>query len=380
MRGYVREYRPNKWSYTVYIGKVDGKPKKTEKGGFSSKKEAENALSVKLAELATTGEIFKPTDKTLQEVFEEFITSAQITRKPATVVKHKSIWKNHVASALGFRFLKTIKTTDIDKFIQSRADAGYSQQFVKSIFKCLFALFTFCIDREYLKTNPMLKATNPKVIKSPVEVFTHEELQKIDALLKTTNLHTSFIIAINTGMRIGEVFGLRWRNVDFRNNTITIDHQLLYEKGRYCIGQPKSEAGNRTIKMTAQLHEYLQELKKTQQKNRKLACELYKDNTVFNYFTNSYECVSDFVNVKPDGEFLTLNSAKYITRVCRDNGIKFHFHNLRHTHATTLLENGASIKMVQERLGHARPEITLNIYSHVTNKHEADILDRITML
>lgn len=376
MRGHIREYRPGKWSYSIHVGKVDGKYKKVEKGGFTTKTDAETACNIKLAELATTGEVFVPSNMTLDELFNEFTTSAAITRKPSTLVKHKSIYEHHIKEPLGHRYIKTIKTKDINDLIAKKIEEGYSDSYIGSMFKTLSAIFIHATDHEYIKTDPMLKASSPKVIKPPIEVFTPEEIETLGERLKTTNCYLPFKIGINTGMRIGEVVGLRWRNIDLANNMILVDHQLLAEKARYCIGETKNKR-IRSIKITQELSDFLREELHRQEKNKAVAGEFWATNKVFNYFTNKVEVVDDFVCIKENGEFINHGGIKYINRVAKPLGIKFNFHNLRHTHATILLENGASIKMVQERLGHARPEITLNTYCHVTSKYEANILDVI---
>ncbi len=376
MRGHIREYRPGKWSYTIYVGKVDGKPKKEEKGGFTSKSDAEAACSIKLAELATTGEIFKPSDMTLQDLFDEFISSATITRRPSTMVKHNTIRTHHIKEPLGHRFIKTLKPKDINDLMVKKIADGYSDGYVNSIFKTLSAMFLLAEEHQYIKTNIMTKASRPKVAKAPVDIFTPEQIQIILDAIANTNLLLPVKIGLNTGMRVGEVLGLRWKDIDFNTNTIKIDHQLLAEKGRYCIGETKT-GRVRSIKITQELADYLQDKKKNQDLNKKIAGEFYKEIKVFNYFTNKTEIVTDFVCVKDNGAQINQGSLKYVDRVTTPLGVEFNFHKLRHTHATNLIENGASIKMVQERLGHARPDITLNVYSHVSSKYEQNILDVI---
>ena len=376
MRGHIREYRPGKWSYSIHVGKVDGKYKKVEKGGFNTKTDAENACNIRLAELATTGEVFVPSNLTLEELFNEFKVSAAITRKPSTLVKHKSIWEHHIKEALGHRYIKTIKTKDIDTLIAAKIEKGYSESYIGSMFKTLSAIFIYAYDNEYIKTNPMDKASSPKVIKPPIEIFTPEEITTLLERLQTTNCLLPFKLGLNTGMRIGEVVGLRWRDIDLANNLISVNHQLLAEKGRYCIGETKTKR-TRALKITSELSNFLRDQLHRQEENKALAGEFWATNKVYNYFTKRVEVVDDFVCIKDNGAFVNHGGIKYINRVAKPLGINFNFHNLRHTHATLLLENGASIKMVQERLGHARPDITLNIYSHVTSKYEKDILEVI---
>ncbi len=379
MRGYIRQYgKSDKWSYTVDVGKIDGKRKKIERGGFSTKAEAEAALTAKLHELNTTGAIFEPSKMTFDELYQEFLElECHLTKRANTIKKYDSMYIHHVKEAIGHRYVKSITSRDIDKFIVELSKKGYSEGFIKSNFNFIAAVFSYAVRQKHIKENPSTNASIPKVTKAPIEILTTEQIQDMLEVLSNSNLITSFIIGLYTGMRAGEVFGLRWSDINFNTKTISINKQLLFETNHWCLGMPKTNGSNRVIKMSEFLSDYLQQCKSNQESNRESAAEWYVDNKVFNNFTKKIELVTDFVNVKDNGMFLTSDSAKYISRVAKTKGIDFHFHILRHTHATQLLENGASIKLVQERLGHARPEITLQTYSHVTPLHENNVLEAL---
>lgn len=382
MRGCIRQYGKNKkYSYIVDVGKIDGKRKTIERGGFSTKDEAEAALTAKLHELNTTGVIFEPSKITFDELYQDFLElDCKLTKRANTIKKYESMYKHHVKDAIGHRYINSISSKDIDKFIAKMSQRGYSEGFIRSNFNFIAAVFSYAVRKKHIKENPTSDAAIPKVTKPPIEILSTEEIEKMLGLLKNSNLLTSFNIGLYTGMRVGEVFGLRWKDINFKNKTITINKQLLHEKKHWCIGLPKTNGSERVIKMSEFLCEFLKQQKEKQNENRENIREWYVDNKVYNNFTKKIEMISDFVNVKDDGTFLTPDSAKYISRVAKANGIDFHFHILRHTHATQLLENGASIKLVQERLGHARPEITLQTYSHVTPIHESNIIDALPII
>ncbi|KAF5041107.1 Tyrosine recombinase XerC [anaerobic digester metagenome] len=379
MRGYIRQYgKSDKWSYTVDVGKIDGKRKKIERGGFSTKAEAEAALTAKLHELNTTGAIFEPSKMTFDELYKEFLDmECRLTKRANTIKKYDSMYIHHVKDNLGHRYVKSITARDIDKFIVELSKKGYSEGFIKSNFNFIAAVFSYAVRQKHIKESPSLGASIPKVTKAPIEILTTEQIETMLDLLSNSNLITGFIIGLYTGMRVGEVFGLRWSDINFKTKSITINKQLLFETDHWCLGLPKTNGSSRVVKMSEYLATYLQQCKENQAANRAAAGEWYFDNKIFNNFTKKVETVTDFVNVKEDGTFLTSDSAKYIPRVAKTKGIHFHFHLLRHTHATQLLENGASIKLVQERLGHARPEITLQTYSHVTPLHENNVLESL---
>lgn len=185
-----------------------------------------------------------------------------------------------------------------------------------------------------------------------------------------------FTVMIGTGMRVGEVCGLRWEDVDFENNIIYVNHTLVYynhrnESGCYFnIHTPKTKAGKRQIPMLAEVKEAFLNEKEYQEYNG-LKCNVSVDGYTDFIFINR------FGNVQHQG---TLNKAlRRIIRDCNDeqlsNGKKnpvllpnFSCHSLRHTFVTRLVENGVNIKVIQEICGHSRSDVTLDIYTTVTKE------------
>lgn len=183
-----------------------------------------------------------------------------------------------------------------------------------------------------------------------------------------------FITMLWTGMRVGEITGLRWEDIDFDNNLIYINHTLVYydtrtEKGcKFAINTPKTKAGKRTIPMLPKVKKALKQ-EKERQNDLGINCNVKIDgytNFVFlNRFGNVYQQCS-------------LNKAlKRIIRDCNyeifDGKIKsdtilpnFSNHSLRHTFTTRMVESGINLKVMQEILGHSDISTTMNIYAEAT--------------
>ncbi|MCC0641859.1 site-specific integrase [Clostridioides sp. ES-W-0017-02] len=143
--------------------------------------------------------------------------------------------------------------------------------------------------------------------------------------------------------------------MDLENKIIHVRHTLI-SKGKegFELGTPKTESSYRKINIGDTLTKVLREHKKLQKEMKLKFGEWYIN--------------SNFVCTKEMGEHVTTNSLKYLSRIVNyELGIDFNFHSLRHTHATMLLENGANIKDIQHRLGHAKISTTMDTYSHVTN-------------
>ena len=156
------------------------------------------------------------------------------------------------------------------------------------------------------------------------------------------------------------------------NKKIKISKQLLFQDKKWCFCPLKTKNAYRSVNITDSFCNYLKKLKNVHEENKSLYKDGYKRNFVTERLIKNKEKlieVTDFVNVKVNGEMLTTNSIKFMSRTIKaELGIDFKFHNLRHTYATILAESGISPRYVQEMLGHSKLEFTLRYYTHVTEK------------
>lgn len=228
-----------------------------------------------------------------------------------------------------------------------------------------------------------------------VETITIEQFNKIiDRFPETTDYYLPIVIGFYTGCRIGEVLALTWDDIDFKNKTITINKSLIFntENKQWYLGPTKTFTSNRTISIGNSLIKILKRFQNNQLKNQLKYGEYYKtiyskEETVNNKkmdrlyvlpssITNKHFTLQKLVCSRVNGDLLTTNSMKYVSKIVNyELGINYRFHCLRHTHATLLIQNGANIKDVQTRLGHASVETTLDTYTHSTEKSCKDTVD-----
>ncbi len=370
MKGSVRK-RGERWEYRIYLGVIDGKPKLFERGGFAKKSEATIAMNDKLNELNKTGTIIKEAKLNFSQVFEEFLENeGNSTRKISTIKRYKSIYTNHFVEAFAHYTITAIETSTIQKFLSSKSDT-HSIEYIRSMHNMLHVIFDYAIRMKYIKTNPMVGVKPPKKInKNVITVFTMDELKLFNERLATTNLQLALQIGINLGVRIGECFALQWSDFDFEKNTVRISKQLQDYDKAWCFTTLKTSNSYRTLSFPDTFKTYLLNVKKAQED---LALEYgigyVRNNTIVDRRTEKVSLihVSDFINIKPNGQMLNTNSMKVASRIfSTEYDIDFKYHTLRHTHATMLIENGVNPKFVQERLGHSKPDFTLQIYTQVT--------------
>lgn len=385
MKGSVRK-KGATWSFRLDLGKQEnGKRKQIERSGFKTEKEAEAMLAKYIDEYNTTGEVVEDKKVTLGEIFYEFLEKeANISRKHSTIVRYKSLYRNHIEDELGFRYVGTISTENLQNFLNSKSDT-HSSEYIRSIYNFLLVLFGYAIKRKYIRKNPTDNVIPPANYRAYGEIknYTKEELAKMEERYSTTNLIPAFKIGINLGLRVGECFALRFSDIDWEKQTIRINKQLHFQDKQWSFILPKTACSVRTIKMGDEFATYLKELQQQHDKNKKEYGVGYTINYVTDRRGNKPQriIVDDLINVKQNGEMLTTNSVKFMSRIVKnDLGIEFKYHNLRHTHTTMLAEAGVNPKYVQKRLGHSKLSTTLNYYTHITDKMDeevANIMDNI---
>ena len=216
--------------------------------------------------------------------------------------------------------------------------------------------------------NPADRVKMPKKEKFVGKAYDVEQAKVLVSKLNEEPLKSAVILGLYYGLRRSEVCGLRWRDVDFKNCTMTICNTVVQVKEIYEQEQTKSEASRRTMVLLPETIPYLKALKKHQTEMR---LKLGSD-----YNVNDHVCVwDDGRQMRPD----------YITRKFRQFLIKeelplIRFHELRHTAGSILLNNGMSAKQIQEYLGHEKIATTLDLYGHLTAESKKETADKMNSL
>ncbi|NFH89146.1 site-specific integrase [Clostridium botulinum] len=367
MEGGVRK-RGSAWYYYFEAGKINGKRNKIERKGGNTKKEALAALRLALNELNDTGSCIHETNMSFSDYLDYWFNEYVMKNcKYNTQQTYKTFININLKPNLGIYKLKQLNYAGLQEFLNKQYAHGYSKNTLarlRSIITHSLEMAVFPYD--LIKVNPAQYLTIPRFdnISKKNIVISIENFNKIiERFPCRTSFYIPLQIALNTGMRVGEVCGLTWDCVDFENKTIRVEKILIFKtKQGYEFGTPKTKKSIRTISIGDTLINILKSHKKWQEQNKQEYGEYYNDN--------------NFVCTKENGSFVTMTSLRYLSRIVNmELQIEFNFHSLRHTHATMLLEGGANIKDIQDRLGHSSLSTTMNIYSHVTNKMKNDTVN-----
>ncbi len=216
-----------------------------------------------------------------------------------------------------------------------------------------------------LAINPADAVEPPRPDHAEIEILMDDELHTVLKTARSTRSYPPILLAATTGMRRGEVLGLRWRDVNLDTAELTVNNTLEETKAGLRLKEPKSKRSRRNITLPALMVDALRAHKVAQAQERFMLGLGWDDD---GYVFATLE----------GGPMRPRNLSKEFTRIVERAGARrVSFHSLRHTHANQLLRDGVHVKVVSERLGHSTISITLDIYAHTIPNMQADAAARI---
>lgn len=289
--------------------------------------------------------------------------------RPRTFEKYKSCMDTYILPPFGDVPLEELTALDVQKHLNSLLENGRKdgKGLSSSTVRAVRRYFCMCLDDAVdngLITRNVVRSTKPaKLIKKDIVVLTKDELNRLIAIAREIShpymrvmMPELIRFTAHTGLRQGEVFALRWQDVDFEQGAIFVQHSLAHVVGRGAVMQaPKTKNSRRRVLLLAEDVDFLRKYRDWQQ--------AYADELGDKYARRDLVFASTFGSPISPTNFLR----RHFHPLLKKCGIKegFTFHGLRHTHATLLLKQGVNPKIVQERLGHSSIKVTMDTYSHV---------------
>ncbi len=272
--------------------------------------------------------------------------------KPTTVAFYNHAAKNIVEYFRG-RAIQNITPIDIEKFFSYlRNSKGYEVQSIRHSYRTLKMIFDFAVKQEIILKNPIDKVEKPKLPRKKVDAFSKEEAERFFAALDSYPLEFKCILQllITTGLRRGELLGLQWNDIDESFGVLSVKRNITYTvSSGIVVDTPKTEASLRTVPVMNSTMMMLMELKQQRQEESPKA--KIDNSFIFHGKKDMFTPLSPSVITKRTKKFMKDNDLPALSP-----------HDLRHSCATLLLQNGADIKSVQEILGHTNATTTLNFY------------------
>lgn len=350
--GYTVSKRSDgRWMARVFLGYENGKQKRHTIYG---KTEIEVNRAAQDFRVKNEEGAFAPTSKDckvseyLDKWLEVYVTCPPLA--PKTVKSYKEQTKNHLIPSLGAIPLRKLSPQQVQNMMKEKIASGLSPTSVNGLHRVLRAALSQAVKDRMIAENVAKLVKPPKVASRAEKHFSQPDLQKLFAACRGHHLEYLFRLAPYVGLRLGEITGLRWDDVDFENQTIRVRNQLQWVEGKPTLREPKS-ANSKRILPIGDLVDMLQ-LQKSM------------------ILVNGWENKMNLVFVSSTGNPLDPKLVnKYLKILCGQAKIsELSFHSFRHTAATLLLAAGEEATEVMNMLGHSQISLTVNTYGGVTRE------------
>ena len=334
---------------------------------------------------------------TLNFVFDRYISSKTELRS-STMTNYLYMYNHYVRDTFGKIPIGSIKYSDVLHYYQGLLDRGIKVNTLESIHTVIHPTLQLAVRDNIIRINPSnevmaeIKKKNVKKHPSLRHALTLEEQVAFIKYVTTNPVHHRwgplFTVMLGTGCRVGEIIGLRWKDLDMKNRMISINHSVTYyprsEKSYKCefeVSLPKTEAGIRTVPMLDEVYEAFLEERKYQEKEG--FCEVELDGMTGFIFRNRFGELHNPAAINRAIKRIVENyNAEEIVNAEKQKRKaiivpKFSCHILRHTFCTRFCENETNIKVIQSVMGHADIQTTYDIYAEVTDLKKKESFENL---
>ncbi|MFE1631244.1 tyrosine-type recombinase/integrase [Brevibacillus reuszeri] len=387
----------NSWRLVVEAG-TDAKGKRIkryksirveDKALLRTTKKLDDYLNTELHKFkmeVEAGEYIAPEKMTFGAFVEEWRTKYAVKElSPKTLATHMRFINLRILPVFELKRLDQIKAFHIVQFLSELGEDGnrldgkdgkLSSGTIHYVYRILKNIFSRAEEWKIIKGNPVADVKRPKVTHKEVEVYDEIEIAALFEALEKEPIHWRMMItmALTTGLRRGELVGLEWKHVNLEKGTIDVKQSIaLAVNGEPVITEPKTKKSRRTISLPDSVVDDLKEYKKYIHEQLQNVRDRWKGGEHFFVF-----CHEDGRPFYPETPYL------HFRTFLKKNNLRYiRFHDLRHTSATMLINQGVHAKIIAERLGHASITTTMNVYGHAlrsADKEAANKFDKILPL
>ena len=360
--------KDGRWVTAVTVG-IDDDGNPIRKYAYGNSEKQANHKADELKKLAS---VVNYTEATLGEWLDEWLdVIIKDEIRITTWESYETICRLHLKPTLGSMKLNQIQPQHIRKLLSQKKSTGLSPRRLQYIYVIINAAFKQAIMDSLLIANPCAAVAKPKLKDGQdIKPIAKEDFDKVLTAAKESPYYALYSLAWATGMRIGEILGLRWCDCNFSTGTVSVNQTACKTRKGISISKPKTKHGYRTLPVPREVMKLLQEHKRYQNEYR-LA------------YGFEYNSQYDLVFPKQDGSPRSTDDiSKHFKALIRRLGLPEHtrFHDIRHTHATILAELGEHPKKMQIRMGHATSAFTMDKYTHDTAKMQEGIAEKLSAL
>nr|DAV88321.1 MAG TPA: RECOMBINASE CRE [Caudoviricetes sp.] len=374
IKKYTTKNGETRYLFQTYLGidPATGKERRTTRRGFKTMKEAKQAERNLLLDVEENGLPSNQSDgfqdPTFGELASLWLENYRTTVKPSTFENVRSKVEKMTEEHFKELKLKKITVAYCQKIV---IELSKSYVLYNHYLSVINRIFKYAVLMDVINSNPFDKVIKPKSRQTQRKgnFLTKEELKEFLKLAQTATLSYFFPLVhlmSYTGLRQGEALALKWSDIDFENKKITVDKTATRIKEKQTLQTPKTKNSKRVISIDPATLSILKSWKKDQIKI---------------YFKNGkhFEGDENFIFTNQRGEWVHIhNFIRYFKRFITDHKLKpITPHGLRHTHASLLFSAGVEPKNISDRLGHSTVQITLDLYTHITEEQRTDTVDKL---
>jgi integrase len=352
MKGHIRERSPGRWAIVIDLRDATGNRKRKWHSFKGTKREAQAECARLITEM-NSGSYVEHHKQSLNDFLDRWHDWVTTNLSPKTCERYFDLLRLHVRPHLGTRPIQAIRPEDLSR-LYTTLHQTLAPRTIRHIHKVLTRAFGHAAKWGVVRRSVINLVDVPKVPMTEAAALQLAEIPKMLAGLRGKPLYPVAVIALGTGLRRGELLGLRWCDVDLDLGTLHIERSLEQTRAGLRFKAPKSVRGRRTISISPAVVTELRAHWKTQQE-RRLALGLGRtapDGLIFATWDGNPK--------RPDnlsGDFGTAMKAIGLPHIT--------LHSLRHTHASQLITSGMDVLTVSRRLGHGSATITLSVYGHL---------------
>ena len=384
-QGHIRQQGKGSWELKFDLGRDPLTGKRITKYAtfHGTKRKAQEELTRLLAH-RNEGSYVDPTRMTVAEYLRDWL-AADIDRRVAarTATRHRGIVEQNIVPRLGHVPMRKLTAVHIEAFEAELQREGWtkqrrvpkdgrppelrglSAQTVIHVHRTLSQALGHAVRLGVLLRNPAAQVKPPRPDRREISILGKDEIGALLAAAKGTPLYVPVLVSVTTGVRRGELLGMRWSDLDLKAGTLTVSQSIERIKGKVTFRAPKTKTSRRSITLPSATVQALQEHRTAQAEDR-LMLGLGRD-------------PRGLVFTRVDGEPLDADSlTKAFGRLVAATGVTpITLYGLRHTHISHLLMDGVHVKVVSERAGHANVNITLSVYAAYIPSMQADAALRV---
>lgn len=315
-----------------------------------------------------------------QETVDQFLDrwlrdSVARSVRPKTHASYADLVRLHISPAIGRVKLHRLEPRHVEELMRDRLEAGLSPRTVQYIRAVLRRALGQAMRWGLLSRNVAALVDGPRVPKRELRPLTPTEVREFLEQVRGDRLEALFVLALSTGLRQGELLGLRWSDVDLDGGTLRVSKALQRVAGTLQFVEPKSRSSHRVLALPAAAQAALRTHRVRQAEERLASGALWGGE-------DARWLDADLVFTTAMGTAIDArNLTRAFHRQLEEAGLpSIRFHDLRHSHASMLLAQGVHPRVMMETLGHSNISVTMDIYAHVMPEAKRDVADRVDLL